>query len=437
MHWPAVSSFVLAAMFASAAVGSAAILSALRVDPTPAGGARVVLSFAGPPPQYRVFGTGSTELTVQLAQTQTGPNMPAMLQGVGPIVSVRYAVAGASAQLVVRLAGPTPVRVSIDARDIFVDVAPLSATAPVLPLAAPPPVALTPEVVEVVPLKYADLSEIVGILVEGQTIAPNDTFAPQPSQLGQTSGSFGGSFGSFPTGQQQAPQASFVGGGQQQSVGQRINEHVAIDRRLNAVVLSGSLQQVAALRAMIEKIDVALPSVLLETQIVELTDTAAKAVGIDFTNGGGPIASVQYQSRSFNPPNATANLQAAIFDVVSHGGGKLIARPRVVAQNGTSASILTGDAIPIITNITSFGSATVTQQQVQYVSVGVNLQIQPRITLRRLRDLAHLFRGVERDGLRADVPADQPARRLDDGDRARRGVVRDRRAHPRVGTYGT
>ena len=238
--------------------------------------------------------------------------------------------------------------------------------------------------VEVVPLKYADVGEVVGILVTGQTIPSNDTFAPQPSQLGQPAnygGTFGGGgFGGAPV--QQAPVPSFANGlgGQQQSLGQKITDNIAIDRRLNAIILTGTPAVVAGLRATIAKIDVPLPSVLFETQIVELTDTAAKAVGIDYTDTAGRLGTAALASKSLNPVAAGLSLQAQIYDVVSHGGGRLIARPRVVAQNGASASILTGDAIPIVTTITSFGSATISQQQVQYVQVGVNLQIQPRIT---------------------------------------------------------
>ena len=360
----------------------AAVISALRVDVAPGGASRVTIGFSGPPPLYRVLGTGSAELTLQLSSAQIGPNVPTDLQGTGSVVSLRYTASGAVGSVAIRLAAPVPVRVTSDARNIYVDVAPAPAAAvQAVPQAGAPSTGLSPPpVVEVIPLKYADVSEVVGILVEGQSIPSNDTFSPQPSQLTQPGGSFGA------TGFAVAPQpmgggTTFgnPGGGGQQSLGQRINERIAIDRRLNAVILSGTAAEVAALRATIDKIDVPLPSVLLETEVVELTDTAAKAVGIDFSQGG-PVASVQTQLKSFNAPNTMVNLQAAIYDVVSRGGGKLIARPRVVAQNGTSATILTGDAIPIITNITSFGSSTVTQQQVQYVSVGVNLQIQPRIT---------------------------------------------------------
>ncbi len=380
----AVSAIALVAAATLPRPADAALIAALRIDAAPGGGARVTVGFTGPPPAYRIFGTGSSEITLELAQTQAAPGVPAAIQGSGLVLGVRYAALGPQAQVVLRLAAPTPIRVTADARNIYVDVSP---GAVVAPARTPPPVPLKPastgDVVEVVPLKYADVGEVVGILVAGQTIPSNDTFAPQPSQLGQPSnygGAFGtpGGFGGAPV--QQAPPAAFVNGGQPQSLGQKISDTIAIDRRLNAVILSGPPAVVAALRATIDKIDVALPSVLFETQIVELTDTAAKAVGIDYTDTGGRLGTAALASKTLSTAQGALSLQAQIYDVVSHGGGRLIARPRVVAQNGASASILTGDAIPIVTTITSYGSATVSQQQVQYVQVGVNLQIQPRIS---------------------------------------------------------
>ena len=56
----------------------------------------------------------------------------------------------------------------------------------------------------------------------------------------------------------------------------------------------------------------------------------------------------------------------------------MIAQPRILALDGTQASIITGNALPIVTSIAVSGVNAV-QQQVQYVNVGVNLQIQPRV----------------------------------------------------------
>ena len=56
-----------------------------------------------------------------------------------------------------------------------------------------------------------------------------------------------------------------------------------------------------------------------------------------------------------------------------------MSRPRIAAQSGSTAKIITGDALPILTSITLSGVNGVSQQ-VQYVNVGVTLQIAPRVS---------------------------------------------------------
>ena len=73
------------------------------------------------------------------------------------------------------------------------------------------------------------------------------------------------------------------------------------------------------------------------------------------------------------------SLQGAIYAQVQKGEGRIISRPKISAQSGSSAKIITGDALPILTNITLSGVNGVSQQ-VQYVTVGVTLQIAPRVT---------------------------------------------------------
>ncbi len=222
-------------------------------------------------------------------------------------------------------------------------------------------------------LRYADVSEIVGILTKTTTVAPNDRFIPQSTPLGQSAS--GGPL--TPTGFQTSSQ----GDSYQQNTAsraERITDNIAIDRRLNAIFLSGDDATVRKLNAAIDEIDIPLPAVTLETQIVELTETAAKAVGIDFSPNG-QLASVSSTIRTQQTQDTTVSLAAQILAQVDQGRGRILARPRVLALSGETASILTGDAIPIITSIVFPGSNSV-QQQVQYVNVGVTLQILPRVT---------------------------------------------------------
>ena len=119
--------------------------------------------------------------------------------------------------------------------------------------------------------------------------------------------------------------------------------------------------------------------------MVELNETGSKALGIDFTNANGQIGVLTYQRGQFIPPGVPAgdhltslSFQAAVYAQISKGNGKILSKPRIAAQSGSTAKIITGDALPILTAITLSGVNGV-QQQVQYVNVGVTLQIAPRV----------------------------------------------------------
>jgi general secretion pathway protein D len=228
---------------------------------------------------------------------------------------------------------------------------------------------------EVVPLKYADVSEIVGLLTAGLSVKPNDSFTPQEPAFGSA-----GMGGTYAQPQQQPVQAG------ETPMAQAVDDTIGIDRRLNAIILRGSPERIAHLKAKIAKLDVPVTSVVLETTFVELTESGAKNLGIDFNNANNQIAVAQYQSGSFASANFgkasgtfSSSLQTAIYAQVQKGEGRIISRPRISAQSGGTAKIITGDALPILTSIALSGVNAVSQQ-VQYVNVGVTLQIAPRIS---------------------------------------------------------
>jgi general secretion pathway protein D len=155
----------------------------------------------------------------------------------------------------------------------------------------PPPNEL-PEGYELVLLKYADVSEVVGLLTDGQTIKSNDVFIPAEPAFGSTS----------LTGNNYTPQqVTQAPGANDDPLGQSVDASIAIDRRLNAVLLKGSPDRIAALKAMIAAVDIPVDSVILETQMVELTESGQKALGIDFANSSGQIGVVNVTSGVLTP----------------------------------------------------------------------------------------------------------------------------------------
>jgi general secretion pathway protein D len=241
------------------------------------------------------------------------------------------------------------------------------------------------EVLEIVPLRYADVSEIVGLLTADQTLKPNDGFAPQEPNFGSPTASayYGG--GGFPT----SPAAAAFNpiGESSESLGRDVDDTIGVDRRLNAVILRGTPERVAALKEAIMRLDQPVTSVVLETVFIELTATGARNLGIDLNNANNQIATAAWTfSKGFpglaDTPRGggvTANMQAALYAQIAKGEGRIVSKPKIAAQSGGSAKIVTGDALPILTAIALSGVNAV-QQQVQYVNVGVTLQIAPRVS---------------------------------------------------------
>jgi general secretion pathway protein D len=348
------------------------------------GAARVTVTFGGgPPPKYTLAGMGTTETSVIFQGAQLGPNVPPSIAGSGPVNAITVSQVGGNVALSLHLGSSVPVRVQPGGQFIIIDVASAGPGANQQQNNGQQPPAATGlgQVTEVLPLKYADVSEIAGVLVQGANVQSNDNFSPQTSNFGAQSfgGTFNGATQPFqqPTFQQGAQFNNAFG--QSQGLAQRVSDNLAIDRRLNAVILTGPADVVASLHEVIEKLDVPLDSVLLETQIVELDESGARDLGIDYNGGQGVAGSIKISTQSLNYASVTTSFQANLFALIQRGEGRILAKPRILAQNGTPASILTGDALPIITTVIVAGTSAVTSQQVNYVNVGVNLQIQPRI----------------------------------------------------------
>lgn len=241
---------------------------------------------------------------------------------------------------------------------------------------------------EIVKLKYADVSEIVGLLTGNQTIKSNDDFSPQEPNFGSSSaasGSYFGSGGGIPaTPILSAPNGIVISS---DSVGQAVDGTIGIDRRLNAVVLRGPPTRLAEIKREIEMLDVPITSVVLETEFVELSESGARNLGLDFNNANGQITTVNvayskgYPGLSDTPKfgGITADFQVALYAEIAKGEGRIVSKPRISAQSGETAKIVTGDALPILTSIALSGVNAV-QQQVEYVNVGVTLQIAPRVS---------------------------------------------------------
>lgn len=149
------------------------------------------------------------------------------------------------------------------------------------------------------------------------------------------------------------------------------NSYVADDAQ-NAIILTGGADTVSVARSFLHAIDVARPQVSFEVRVADISITKNTNVGVIF---GSPNAGTGAAITSF--ANNSLSIEATLNGLIEHGRAKILARPRVVTQNNSEASLLVGESYPIVT-LTSSG--TTSNQQVQYVDIGVKLRITPTIS---------------------------------------------------------
>jgi general secretion pathway protein D len=350
------------------------------------GESKVTLNFIPQAPKFSVIHNDSDSPSIAFALSSRAQGVSFHSDGKGLLRSIEFEQADTVMVLHLTVSGPAHLTVTAAGdKGIVLTLAPPSRTAaggvagPVSLVGGLPPAMSRPaseDEFEVIPLKYADVSEVVGLLTDGLSVKSNDSFNPREPAFGSAGMAGAGGYVAPP----QSP-----GDATDQPMAQTVDDTIGVDRRLNAIILHGSHARIERLKAKIAKIDVPVVSVVLETVFVELTETGAKNVGLDFNNANNQIAVATFQSGQYNTAFQThggvssVSLQAAIYAQVQKGRGRIISKPRIAAQSGGSAKIITGDALPILTSIALSGVNAVSQQ-VQYVNVGVTLQIAPRIT---------------------------------------------------------
>src|SRR6185312_12473269 len=124
------------------------------------------------------------------------------------------------------------------------------------------------------------------------TVKSNDSFTPLEPGFGSPGSTNSNSYSPAPN----------TGAPEDPPLGQPVDTSISVDRRLNAIWVKGSPEHIARVRAQIAEIDVPVDTVILETQFVELTESGARNIGIDFANANGQIAVATYAAGQYVPP---------------------------------------------------------------------------------------------------------------------------------------
>jgi type II secretory pathway component GspD/PulD (secretin) len=148
------------------------------------------------------------------------------------------------------------------------------------------------------------------------------------------------------------------------------NSYVADDAQ-NAIILTGAANTVAIARSFLRAIDVERPQVSFEVRVADISLTKNSNIGTLF---GSPTAGIGAAVTPF--ANTSIAIEATLNGLIEEGRAKILARPRVVTQNNSEATLLVGESYPIVT-LSSNGETS--NQDVRYVDIGVKLRITPTI----------------------------------------------------------
>jgi general secretion pathway protein D len=359
----------------------AVLISLAATDPSP-GQTKLILTFAGPAPSFGVLTNDADKTAIALALVSRSPSASFAPRTAGLLQSVDFDQKPSA--LILRFTAARSAKVTVAPsgdRSLIVTFTTADNSGPAAPSVAGNGLpksddrAAGEDGFEVVFLKYADVSEVVGLLTNGLTVKSNDSFVPQEPAFG-SAGMTGSS--------QPAPPPAAAAASD--AMAESVDDAIAIDRRLNAIILKGSPERIARLKEKIAQIDVPVESVILETMFVELDEQGAKNVGLNFNNAANQLAVATFQTGAYITSGIVSGkglssvaLQAAVYAEVQAGHGRIVSKPRIAAESGGTAKIITGDALPILTSIALSGVNAVSQQ-VQYVNVGVTLQIAPRVS---------------------------------------------------------
>ena len=182
----------------------------------------------------------------------------------------------------------------------------------------------------------------------------------------------------------------------------------------NALVVRGTPDQIALAEKLVEDLDKARPEVIVDIAIMQVSKDRSRTLGLSPPTSATVTLQDNINNAALNTTNTTTgistpttgtgtnginlntlgNLNATNFQVVIPSANlsalmntsdtKLIQNPQIRALDGQKASLKIGDKVPVATGsfqpgIGGVGINPLVNTQFQYLDVGVNIDITPRV----------------------------------------------------------
>src|SRR6266480_6024610 len=173
---------------------------------------------------------------------------------------------------------------------------------------------------------------------------------------------------------------------------------IFIDEKLNLLVMKDTPNAIRLAEKLIAAQDIAEPEVMLEVEVLEIGYNRLMELGVRFPGsaavslvGGaaaagaagtpGTLTLPELRSRDQNLVNLTFTDPLFLLSLrQTDGMTNMLANPRIRVKNKEKAKIHIGDRVPVITT-TAASAGTFVSQNVTYLDVGLQLEVEPLIYL--------------------------------------------------------
>jgi general secretion pathway protein D len=165
-----------------------------------------------------------------------------------------------------------------------------------------------------------------------------------------------------------------------------------VDERANVVVMRDTPDAVRMAEKLVASVDVAEPEVLIECEILEIAHSRILDLGVSYPgsltltpsslSGASTGLTLYDLSHQNSKTITTSGVSATINASQTLGNTNTLASPRIRVRNKEKAKILIGSRVPVITNsVTPTATSAVVTGSVQYLDVGLTLEVQPTVYL--------------------------------------------------------
>jgi general secretion pathway protein D len=165
---------------------------------------------------------------------------------------------------------------------------------------------------------------------------------------------------------------------------------VVVDEKLNLVILRDSPEAVKLATQLVQLQDVPEPEVVLDVEVLEVQRNRLLDLGVDWPTSlsfaplknVGDVPITIDQLRNLNGGNiGVSAISASVTARKTDGDANTLAAPRIRVRNKEKAKVVIGDKLPTITTTISSGVGGFASESVNYVDVGLTLNVEPTIYL--------------------------------------------------------